>query len=124
MVALQLDRLWINLLSTGDAVSARTAPGRKRTAEVDGEVRVYAGGRLRAITRLGDRGTFAFTLRLVSLATIETLEDWQGRAVQVRDHRGQRWFGVFHAVLPTEHKPADLYDVAIELHTITYAEDV
>lgn len=124
MATLTLTKVWVNLLSTGDAVSAYSAPGRQRSSAIDGEVVTYAGGRQRAKTRAGEKGSFGFVLREVSLTTITTLEGWKGKPVQVRDHRGQRFFGVFFAVTPTEHKQADLYDVALELRTVTVDEGV
>lgn len=123
MASVTLTKLWINRLDTGEAVSAQSG-GRAVSYEDAGEVRTYAGGRQRSITQEGERGAFAFVLRDVPLATVDKLRTWKGLAVQVRDHRGQRWFGVFRTVTPAEHKDPNLYDVALTVQTITAAEGV
>ncbi|MET8908392.1 hypothetical protein [Micromonospora sp. NPDC004551] len=125
MAILNLTQVWINRLDTGEAVSAYSAPGRDRSQSKQGEVRTYAGGRQRAITKAGARGAFDFTLRRVTLAQVELLESWIGIPVQVRDHRGQRFFGVFFEVPAVEHQDdRNRYDVPLALRTITAAEGV
>jgi len=122
MATLILTRCWVNRLATGDAVSAQSAPDRSRRHEMDGEVRTFAGGRQRSITSLGERGAFSFVLVDVSLTTVDLLRTWIGQPVQVRDHRGQRFFGVFYTVSPVEAKEPTLYHVPISLRVITVAE--
>ncbi len=122
MATLNLDRVWVNRWDTGQAVSGHST-GRGRMRGMEGEVRRYAGGRQRSFTAAGLHGTFAFTLRQVSLATIDLLETWVGLPVQVRDHRGQRFVGVFYAVVPAEVGVKE-WDVALELHTVTVVEGV
>jgi len=121
MAVVTLTKLWINRLDSGAAVSAQSA-GRARMHDQAGEVRTYAGGRQRAVTQAGERGTFTARLVDVSLATVDVLRAWVGADVQVRDHRGQRFFGVFFAVTITESKDPALYDAAIVLRTVTVVE--
>ena len=121
MPTLALGKLWINRLDSGASVSAQSA-GRGRTHDQAGEVRTYAGGRQRAVTVAGERGQFTFRLADVSLTTVELLRSWVGSDVQVRDHRGQRFFGVYFAVTIVEDKDPNLYDVAIVLRTVTVVE--
>lgn len=129
MAALTLDRVWVNRLDSGEAVSAGSWD-RSQNYEKPGEVRNYAGGRQRAISTPGERGTFAFTLRKVPLPAVNTLRAWKGLPVQVRDHRGQRWFGVFFSVgvmeplVPPGPVTGYWYDVALTLRTITAVEGV
>lgn len=125
MATLNLTKLWINRLDSGAAISAQTAPGRTRAAGMAGEVRRYAGGRQRSVTAAGKAGSFQFTLRMITFATVLELEDWIGVPVQVRDHRGQRFIGVFYDVPATEHQDdTDMYDAGIALLTITAPEGV
>lgn len=124
MAQLDLTKVWINLMATGAAVSAYSAPARSRQHDQTGNVRTYAGGRQRSITQVGEHGAFSFTLRDVSLTTIDTLRLWIGLSVQVRDHRSQRFFGVYYAVPITEAREPTLYDVTIALQTITAVEGV
>jgi hypothetical protein len=121
MPILTLSKLWINRLDNGQAVSAQSA-GRGRSHDQAGDVRTYAGGRQRAVTIAGERGTFTFRLADVTLPTVELLRSWVGLDVQVRDHRGQRFFGVFFGVTVVEHKDPSLYEVAIVLRTVTVVE--
>ena len=125
MATLNLTKVWVNRLDTGQAVSAQTAPDRTRSATLSGEVRGYAGGRQRAFSTAGQRGKFECVLLEVPLATVLLLESWMGVPVQVRDHRGQRFVGAFFAVPATEHKDdLDAYDVALDLSTVTVPDGV
>jgi hypothetical protein len=124
MATLTLNKVWINLMPTGDAISAPSAD-RTRTYQAKGEVRTYGGGRQRAITAEGLSSTFAFTLRLVTWAQIQTLVSWIGRTVQVRDHRGTQYYAIFNTVTPVEipKNPAK-FDVQISVSTVTFTEGV
>jgi hypothetical protein len=123
MAVLTLRHTWINLVATGEAVAAPTT-GRSQSWDTDGDWRSYAGGRQRFIGTEGERGRFAVTLRLLTLAQVTTLRGWKAQLVQFRDHRGQRIYGVFRAVTPVEHKHPGLYDVAVEIGVITHTEGV
>jgi hypothetical protein len=103
-------------------VSAQSDPDRDQGYDQDGDVRTYAGGRQRAFTTAGEHGLFAFRLVDVSLATKDLLRTWIGVDVEVRDHRGQRFFGVYFDVGVGEKKEPTLYDVGIKLHTVTVVE--
>lgn len=120
MATLSLTKLWINRLDDGTAVSAQTAPGRTAALGAEGEVRQYAGGRQRAFTRAARSGTFEAVLRMVPTATVRVLESWIGVPVQVRDHRGQIFYGVFFEVPRIEARDdIDKYDVPLGLRAIT-----
>lgn len=124
MAVLNLTMMWVNRLDTGDSVSGQSSIQRGRQHSVDGEVSTWAGGRQRASMTDGERGQFAFTLRILSLTTVEKLRTWIGIPVQVRDARGQRFFGVFFSVEPKEWRESAIYDVDIALRVITYVEGV
>ena len=124
MAQLNLTKVWINQLADGAAISAQSAVQRARGHDVAGEVRTYAGGRQRAISTAGERGKFTFAMVDVSLATVEALRGWITHPVQVRDHRGQRFFGVYFAVAVLEARDPAFYNVAIELQTTTTVEGV
>lgn len=122
MVVLTLTKLWINLLATGDSLSATTNE-RGLQVESAGEVRTYAGGRRRFIAREGVSVTFTVTLRNLTLTQVQTLQGWVGQAVQIRDHRGQLFNAVYTGVRVSEYKSLR-YDATIEAHTITVADGV
>ena len=120
MATLNLTMLWINLLSDGSSISAYSSD-RARSYEVATEVRTYAGGRQRAITAEGAKRQFEFRLMQVPAATVDQLEAWAGQAVQVRDYRGQRFYGVYGGVAVGELRDGT-YTAAITLQGITVNE--
>lgn len=124
MAIVVLTRLWVNLVSTGEAVSAEHKPYAPRTASVDGQVERYAGGRLRGTYQLGTAYTLPFTLLRCDLAIVEKLESWIGQVVQVRDWRGQRFYGQYWQVATSPRRPFDMYEPTIQLETISRDEGV
>lgn len=124
MPALTLTRLWVNLMSTGEGISGASNRKKQWTVDVDVNVRTYANGRRRAISSPGIRREIPYTMLAVALPTRDYLESWLGRNVQVRDTRGQKWFGVFGGLSVLEHMPPTLYDVSFTLQTTTTSEGV
>jgi len=126
IATLTLTALWVNLVSTGAAVSAYSDPGRSRVHDIAGDVRTYAGGRQRSASQTGERTVFSFQLLGVTAATCDTLRLWVGQTVQVRDHRGQRFFGVYYSVDmgAGRRDKVGVYDPAITLKGVTYTEAV
>jgi hypothetical protein len=124
-VILTLTRTWINLLSTGEAISAATVRGSRTQVYNNAvEVRTYANGRRRSIAAVGEDGEISFQLTLLDQATKDKLRTWASQAVQVRDWRGQKWFGVFANVDVGEYTPATLYSATLTLMTTTTVEGV
>lgn len=125
MAILNLTKVWLNRIDTGEAISAQSGTDRPMSKEITGDVRPYAGGRQRSFSQIGTAGQWQVTLRDVTLSTVEELEDWMGQTVQVRDHRGQIFHGVFFAVPRREHKGAPtLYDVTLTFRLVTVPEGV
>jgi hypothetical protein len=123
MAVLALDRVWINRLDTGESVAA-PSDDRGLSYEMAGDVRTYAGGRQRAVLQEGVRGAFGFRLVWVDADMVATLKEWMGIPIQVRDHRGQIFTGVYFSVTPTEHKGLVYFDVAISLRFVTVEASV
>lgn len=126
MTTLPLTRVWVNRADTGDALSAQSAPdsGTEQWAN-DGGVRLYASGRRRAFTIEGEGAEVPFTLIEMTYAQVETLRAWKGINVQVRDHRGRKWFGVFFSVaVKPQRQYVNVYDAAFTLLTTTTVEGV
>lgn len=124
MTVLTLTALWINRLDTTEAVSAQSSRERSQAHSIDMSVRTYSSGRRRAISVAGVHGELSWQLVSVPLATVTKLYGWQGIAVQVRDHRGQKFFGVFGGISVVEYMDTTLYSVGFTLQTITYVEGV
>lgn len=105
MTILDLDAVWLNLLTSGQAVTAQALRGRKSAWQQDGEVRGYVSGRRRAFTVVGEAGTVDLTLCGLTAADVDTLRNWKGQTVQIRDPRGQLWVGVYFTVALEEIRP-------------------
>lgn len=125
MATLTLSRTWVNLLSTGEGVSAYRATDDPDTVEVRGQVVTYAGGRMRAVTSEGSPGSWSLPLVMVPYATTEKLRGWMGQAVQVRDNRGRKQFGVILSVPRSPWRESlDTYNVPLTLLAISVVEGV
>lgn len=122
MVALALDRTYINLVSTGAYVAAYTGRGRSRSYKVDGSVQPFAGGRYRSIATEGTAGSQTFLLRDVTDAQIDTLKSWMSQLVLVRDNRGRKMYGTFYEVTYADRMMTGLYDVQLVVNETTYSE--
>jgi hypothetical protein len=122
---LALTQLWLNRTDSGAAITAVTTD-RGPAYSTAREVVTFASGRQRAISVVGERGTVPFTLMGVSYTTVVTLRQWMrdGVTVQARDHRGQRWFGVFDEIRQSEPLSPNEYDVGIVLRTVDVVEGV
>lgn len=124
MVAVVLNKLWVNLVSTGEGISGASNRGKTYTAERSLDRREFANGRMRLIGAKGIKRDLPYALVAVSLPTKDHLEDWIGQLVQVRDIRSQKWFGGFAGVTVSEYMRPDLYAVSFTLLEATYAEGV
>ena len=124
MASVTLNKLWINLLSTGEGIAGASNRGKSYGAEVDLSVRTYANGRRRAIATAGIKREIPYTLVALDLATKIKLESCIGQSIQVRDNRGQKWFGTFAGVSTSEYMPTGLYAVSFTLLETTVVEGV
>lgn len=125
MATLILDKLWVNLLATGQAVSAYSARDREEAYTVPGETRTYAGGRRRSVTSAGQLGRYKFVLRQLTRTDVETLRGWCGQTVQIRDNKGRRFFAVYYGIDIAEWKDLSaFYDVSLSADAVTIDEAV
>jgi hypothetical protein len=124
MTSVVLNKLWLNRMDTGEAISGATDRDRTQGFSIDLAVRTYANGRRRAISTAGLIGELPFRLLAIDLATKENLTTWLGIQVQARDHRGQKWFGVFGNLAVTEYMLPTLYAAAFTIQTTTTVEGV
>lgn len=101
----------------GQEVQLRRTQGGGQTG-VSGEVRQYASGRLRAVTRAARPGTFPLTFRTRDRTIITTLQSWCGRTVLLRDPRGRHEWCVFFTVDETDSAP-NWTEVTLSLTRVT-----
>jgi hypothetical protein len=124
MTILVLTKLWLNRLDTGQAISGASGRDRSTTYAMDGDVRTYASGRRRGVATAGVKTEVSRRMVSLDYATKEALISWLGVSVQMRDHRGNKWYGVFYAVEVTEYMRPDLYAATITLQVTTTVEGV
>lgn len=124
MTVLNLSMLWINRLDTGQAIAAASGRDRAQAFATDLSVRTYASGRRRAISVPGEKGELTWRLVAVGQSTKDLLRSWATLAVQVRDHRGQKWFGTYEGITVGEYMRTDLYAVTFTLQTVSFDEGV
>lgn len=122
MATVTLDRLWIHVATdvtdlsvyerfyTSDWGNSRAMPG---------EVRRYSSGRLRPVTRVGKARTFKRTLRNVTEAQLELLDEWMGLDLMVRDHHHRIMFGTYFDFGEADYKDGAGYDVPLTFQEIT-----
>lgn len=91
---------------------------------VPGDVRVYAGGRLRLVTGAGMPREIDLALSNVSRTTLTTLDTWTGQLMLLRDPYGLRRWGTFLAYTRTQEPAPDVSDIALTFHEVTYDESV
>ena len=89
-----------------------------------GEVRTYAGGRLRLVTTAGVARTATLTLPECSRDQINWLQTYVGQTVLVRDDRGRKIWGTFLQPKVNENQYAQTGDVTVVINEITYTEAV
>lgn len=124
MTMLTLNRVWLNRVDTGEAISAPGSRDRQTGWAVDGQVRTYASGRRRGVITAGLKGEIPRTLLAIDYATVQKLQTWLGLNVQYRDNRGQKYFGLFLDLAVREYLRPDLYAATITIQTTTTVEGV
>ena len=90
----------------------------KVSPERSGEVRRQADGRLRLVTRVGQRQRIEVTLVAADRNTVAMVEAWEGRAVLVRDPMGRRFYATFFEPNITE----DAADTGLAVISLTLTE--
>lgn len=124
MASVDLDRAWVHRTDDLSVYVSSFSAEWDDVEQVDGEVRAYAGGRLRVIRRATQRRTLKVTLRYVPLADIDTLRGWAGDVLMVRDKRGRKMFGTFFSSQVSDLKGLTYADVTLEFQQVSYTEAV
>ena len=98
MTSIVIDDAWFNLASDLTQSLTMVLTGESDMTSRPVEVRRYAGGRVRSVTRPGVTKLLNLSFELADRADMYQLEDWIGTTVLYRDPRGRRLWGVFAAV--------------------------
>lgn len=125
MATVTLTSLWLH---TASDLSDYLLLGQNAETEVYAqptEVRRYAGGRLRAVTRTGAGRTLQITLPGVEPATYESLKERVGVEQMLRDQRGRKLWGVIGEVTADEELGhARLESISFTFLEVTDSEEV
>lgn len=125
MATLDLDDL--TFLAPVSDLSDTLSLGQYEESATNGartEVRTYAGGRRRLVSRPGATLQVSVAYRFVLRADYQSLLDLLGQVVLFRDQRGRQVFGVLSDVSGREtFVPADrVEDVSFTITEVTYSE--
>jgi hypothetical protein len=124
MASVTLDRVWLhdwNDLSVYETFwSAKPGDQRQKA----GEVRAYAGGRLRNITRALRKQTLAVRLVDVTVAQLDVLDGWLGTDLMYRDETGLLLPGTFHDLDADTYPFGQGYEVSFTFQQITASIEV
>ena len=98
MTSIAIDAAWFNLAADLTQSITMRLTGESDMTSRPVEVRRYAGGRVRAVTRPGTTKELSLSFEHADRSDMHQLEDWIGSTVLYRDPRGRRLWGVFGAV--------------------------
>jgi hypothetical protein len=118
-----LDRVFLHDSDDLSSYVAFFSSDRADIRERDAEVRTYAGGRRRVITRVARRQELPVTLRLVDDASLDVLDGWLGHVLMLRDHLGRLVFGTYKALSVVDHKDGS-HDVSFSFEDVTVSIEV
>lgn len=107
MASVTLEDAWFHLASDLATSTTAALTGASESAARPVEVRRYANGRLRQVTRPGVQQTLTVGLELVSRTTIDLLRSWIGLLIVYRDPLGRLVYGVFGDLSVEEVSGAD-----------------
>lgn len=124
MASVTLDRAWLHLasdLATYERFWSEK-PGDSRSKA--GEVRAYASGRLRTITRVTRRQKLEIPAVDLTAAQIDTLDSWQSETVMYRDESGLLLFAAYFDLAVDPYPFGQGYEASFTLQQVTYSIEV
>lgn len=100
--------------------------GERDTSIRPVQVRRYANGRVRAITRTGVKKQLSLNFELADRSDYDTLIDWIGQVVLWRDPRGRKVYGVYDVIEGRELPGVDddVLNVDLTFLEVTVSEAV
>lgn len=126
MALVVLDYLFIHLARSPDIFLALDVDGETATRQTSGEVRRLAGGRHRAVVRVGSARPLSLTLEQVDRSDVETLDAWvaAGEFLLLRDPRGRVEWGHIFDLSVDEIPGVDLANVSFTFQPVTHSPEV
>jgi hypothetical protein len=126
MTTLTLDKVAVAPVSDLSAVVFLPQTTETFVDAIPSEVRIYAGGRRRAVTRPGASRNITLTLRQLDRDDYDTLAGYRGQVMLVRDQRGRAVYGVFSSIngAVERDRPTLVMDVTVAFSEVTVSEIV
>lgn len=124
MASVALRDLWLhNANDLSDSITLWLAD-ESALVYVLGEVRRYANGRRRTVTRVGQSESVRVTVHISDRTQYDQLKDWCGSLLMLRDKRGRKLWGSYFDLDVTELVPSTFLAVAFTFEAATYDEAV
>lgn len=127
MASVTLNDLWIHQVADFSSYVQVYMGALSEESGSEGEVRRYANGVTRAITTATRSRTVSVELPFLLRTDLQTLQDWAGQPVMIRDPLGRKVFGVFFSVEVSERPIGDVTTVlsaGFELSELSLSEEV
>jgi len=118
MAVLNLETAWVNLASDLSQSLALWSADWSDGRSVPGDVRTYAGGRRRVVSRAGKLRNLSVTFPTVTGAQVETLVGWAGQTILLRDKRGRIVWCVYFSVSVSDRRDGT-YDVTVQVAEVS-----
>lgn len=119
-----LNQIWLHDASNPADFLRFYTIDRSDKRDRSGSVRVYAGGRRRVVTTPARAQNIGVTLRMVTTAEVDQLEEWAGTVLMYRDHIGRLAFGTFFELDVDDYKDRLHHDVTFDFVTSTFSIEV
>lgn len=115
-----LTGVWVNLAADPSQSVRLDTPAVQASESGPGEIRRYAGGRYRSITRVGTQEVVTVQFRYQARTDLLTLRDWINKTVLYRDLFGRRFYATYQDVPETEN--LELADTTKLTASITFQQ--
>jgi hypothetical protein len=122
MATVTLDRAWLSLAADPSVAVSFFTTGRGDQRAKPGEVRRYANGRLRTVTRVGSEQTLTLMARSLTPAQVDQLDSWRGTVVLFRDAWGRKMYGTFFTLAVADWPDRQSHDVTLTLQQVSFSE--
>lgn len=127
MAMVTLQELWIHQASDLSSYISVYMGALSEESGSEGETRGYANGVTRLITTLAIRRQVSVELPFLARTDFETLQEWAGQPVMIRDPLGRKCFGVYFTIDASERPIGDVATVlgaGFELSQLSLSEEV
>lgn len=124
MATVALETVVVSLASDLTQALALDVPGLTDSQVWNGEVRPYANGVERSVTRAGGSRSVPLEPDWMTAEELETLESWATLPLLFRDPKGRKFYGVFFALDAEPYIVNDMAKVSFTVQRISLSEEV